>query len=99
MQKYSFKCPACGAVMTVDAESNDEAVNKIMDKGAEHMKEVHPGMPADPNMANMIREQMQNGESAHEEQHSITCSKCGFKAKTSDEKEDHNKKHMGSQSM
>lgn len=29
------------------------------------------------------------------EEHSITCSKCGFKAKLPSQMEDHNKGHMG----
>ncbi|MBI2074204.1 MAG: hypothetical protein HYT83_00025 [Candidatus Levybacteria bacterium] len=62
MQKYSFKCPACGHVLTVEAQNKDEAINKLMTDGGEHMKEVHPEMPADPNMENTLREQMKTGE-------------------------------------
>lgn len=57
--KYSFKCPGCGHVLDVEAGNDDEAVDKLMVAGGEHMKETHPGMPADPNMLNMVREQMQ----------------------------------------
>lgn len=62
MDKYNFKCPACGAVMSVDAENDNDAVNKLMAKGGEHMKEAHPGIPMDPNMDKMVREQMVRGE-------------------------------------
>ena len=57
--KYTFKCPACGHVLDVEADNDNGAVDKLMAAGGEHMKETHPDMPADPNMPNMVREQMQ----------------------------------------
>lgn len=57
--KYAFKCPACGHVLDVEADNDGQAVDKLMAAGEEHMKEVHPGMPMDPNMPKMVREQMQ----------------------------------------
>lgn len=44
---YSFSCPApdCGQTMTVQAQSEEEAIDKLMMMGAEHGKEVHPDMP------------------------------------------------------
>lgn len=57
--KYTFKCPACVHVLDVEANNDDSAVDKLMAAGGEHMKENHPDMPSDPNMPNMVREQMQ----------------------------------------
>ena len=56
---YTFKCPACGHVLDVDSNNDDEAVDKLMAAGGEHMKQTHTNMPADPNMPNMVRKQMQ----------------------------------------
>lgn len=56
---YTFKCPACDHTLDVEANNDNEAVDKLMAAGGEHMKEVHPDMPADSNMPNMVREQMQ----------------------------------------
>lgn len=62
--KYSFKCPACEHVITVDAMSDEEAVNKIMQEGASHMKTVHPDMPVTPDdqMKQMVQSQMKKEE-------------------------------------
>lgn len=44
--KYSFTCPApCNYEIKVDANSDDEAVNKILAEGAKHAKTAHPDMP------------------------------------------------------
>jgi predicted small metal-binding protein len=41
--KYSFKCPApCNQEIKVDAQNDDEAVNKLMTAGKAHAKEAHP---------------------------------------------------------
>jgi predicted small metal-binding protein len=45
--KYSFKCPApCNYEITVDAQTDDEAMNKIMAAGQVHARESHPDMPS-----------------------------------------------------
>ncbi|MBI4035881.1 DUF1059 domain-containing protein [Candidatus Daviesbacteria bacterium] len=62
MQKYSYKCPACGHVIAADAENDGDAANKLMSEADKHMKEVHPEMPMDPNMGEMIKKDMKKGE-------------------------------------
>ncbi len=47
MKKYSFKC-TCGDVMTVDADSHEDAVAKFKlmltpEEVAKHFAEKHPG--------------------------------------------------------
>ncbi len=44
--KYSFSCPApCNYKINVDAQSDDEAVNKIVEEGKVHAEKAHPDMP------------------------------------------------------
>lgn len=61
---YSFKCPACGHEVTVDAINDDEAVMKINEAGAAHAKEVHADMPpmSDEEMTAMVRQNMMRHE-------------------------------------
>lgn len=63
---YTFKCPACDHVVSVEAMSDDEAVEKINAEGAAHLAQVHPEMPATPeeDMKNMVRAQMQKQDAA-----------------------------------
>ncbi|MEK9146626.1 MAG: hypothetical protein AAB639_00335 [Patescibacteria group bacterium] len=63
--KYTFKCPACGQPVEVEAENDDEAVDKLMAAGDVHQKEVHAEMPPMPQdqMRNMVREQMTKEQS------------------------------------
>ena len=57
---YSFQCPACLKKLEVEADGDDDAVNKIMVAGKEHGEEVHPDMKTDPaEMEKMVRDQMQ----------------------------------------
>ena len=44
---YSFTCPApgCGHTMTVEAESDDQALEKLLVEGGKHGQTVHPTMP------------------------------------------------------
>lgn len=62
--KYSFKCPGCGHVISVEAENDDEAIGKLNAQGAIHAKEIHPEMPpmSDEDMTNMVRAGMQKEE-------------------------------------
>lgn len=59
--KYTFKCPACGHVVEVEAENDDDAVMKLNEKGAEHAKQVHPDMPptSEEEMTAMVKKGMQ----------------------------------------
>jgi predicted small metal-binding protein len=44
--KYSFKCPdPCNYEVKVDAQNDDEAVNRIIKAGEVHRKQAHPDMP------------------------------------------------------
>jgi len=57
--KYTFKCPACQKPMIVEAENDEEAVNKLMAEGKKHGEEVHPDMKTDPaEMVKMVKDQM-----------------------------------------
>lgn len=62
MAKYSFTCPACGHVVSAEAENDDQAVAMIMEQGGVHMKEAHPEMPPQEGMEQMVREQMKKEE-------------------------------------
>ena len=60
--KYSLSCPSpCKYTVNVDAQSDDEAIGKIMEKGKAHAKEAHPDMPpmTESQMKEMIRANMQ----------------------------------------
>jgi hypothetical protein len=47
--QYSFKCPApCNYEIKVDAQNDDEAVNKLMAAGKVHVKDAHANMPPMP---------------------------------------------------
>jgi predicted small metal-binding protein len=44
--KYSFTCPApCNYEIKVDAKSDDDAADKILQEGKKHAKKSHPDMP------------------------------------------------------
>jgi predicted small metal-binding protein len=60
--KYTLSCPPpCKYTIKVDAQSDDEAIKKIMEKGKEHAKEAHPDMPpmTEDQMKEMVRANMQ----------------------------------------
>lgn len=61
---YSFKCPACEHTITVEAENDDEAVQKINTEGVVHAQQVHPEMPpmSEEQMTQMVRENMTREE-------------------------------------
>jgi predicted small metal-binding protein len=58
--KYSFKCPPpCNYEIKVDADSDAEAVGKIMQAGVVHKKEAHPDMKvSEEQMKSMVRSGM-----------------------------------------
>ncbi|TSC73078.1 MAG: hypothetical protein G01um101438_101 [Parcubacteria group bacterium Gr01-1014_38] len=60
---YSFQCQ-CGQTLSVDAENDDEALDKLMDVGPDHMAAVHPNAPpmSDEEMKNMLRSGMKKGD-------------------------------------
>ena len=66
--KYTFKCPACGHPVEVEAMDYEEAVNMLMDEGGKHMKEVHPEMQPDPEMEAMVRKDMVKSEGMEDNQ-------------------------------
>jgi hypothetical protein len=60
--KYSFSCPApCNFKIDVDAQSDDDAINKMVAAGKVHAKEAHTDMPSmtDEQMKGMVRAAMQ----------------------------------------
>jgi predicted small metal-binding protein len=62
--KYSFKCPApCNYEIKVDAQNDDEAMNKTMAAGKVHAKEKHPNMPpmSEQQMKDMFKAGMKKG--------------------------------------
>jgi len=62
--KYSFKCPApCNYEIKVDAQNDDEAMNKTMAAGKVHAKEKHPDKPAmsEQQMKDMFKAGMKKG--------------------------------------
>jgi predicted small metal-binding protein len=62
--QYAFTCPApCNHEMKVDAQNDDEAINKLMTAGKAHAKEAHPNMPpmTDAQIKNMLKAGMKKG--------------------------------------
>jgi len=62
--KYSFQCPApCNYEIKVDAQTDDEAINKIMAVGKLHAKEAHPEMSpmSEQQMKDMLKAGMEKG--------------------------------------
>jgi predicted small metal-binding protein len=62
--KYSFKCPSpCNYDIKVDAQNDDEAINKIMAAGKVHMKDAHANMPpmSEQQMKDMLTAGMKKG--------------------------------------
>ena len=60
--KYSLSCPPpCSHKINVDAQSDDEGIDKIVEKAKEHVKDAHPDMPpmSDSEMKEMVRSSMQ----------------------------------------
>ena len=66
--KFSMKCPACGTVMTVDAENKEEAMHKIMAMGKQHAMEHHKELPPMDEAAGMkmVEDGMVEGERKEE---------------------------------
>ncbi|MDI6857999.1 MAG: hypothetical protein QME71_06760 [Dehalococcoidia bacterium] len=58
--KYSFTCPACGHPLTVEAQNDEDAVERLMERGESHMLEMHPESSnvSEEEMRGMVRSQM-----------------------------------------
>jgi len=63
--KYFLKCPLCSQSLTIDADTDDDAVERFMAEGKAHTEEHHPNMPAMPEeqVKAMIRFGMKKQES------------------------------------
>ncbi|MDD5711134.1 MAG: hypothetical protein PHY31_00065 [Smithellaceae bacterium] len=62
--KYSFTCPApCNAKLKVDANSDDEAIRKLVVAGMAHAAEAHPDMDdiSDAEMRKMMKAGLEIG--------------------------------------
>ncbi len=61
--QYSFKCPACGQVLTVDAADKTAALEAMMEVGKQHATEHHPEMLNTPEdqMRAMLESGLQEG--------------------------------------
>lgn len=43
--KYTLKCPMCEEVMTVEADTEEEAMKMMKEKGTAHMMAMHKDAP------------------------------------------------------
>ena len=61
--EYSCQCPPpCTYEIKVEANNDDEAVEKIMQAGAAHVKEAHSDMKiSEEQMRSMVRSNMKKG--------------------------------------
>ena len=64
--EYSLQCPSpCNYEIKVEANSDDEAVEKIMQAGATHKNEAHCDMQiSEEQMRSMVRSSMKKGDCA-----------------------------------
>jgi hypothetical protein len=61
--KYTYSCPLCKESVTVESETEEEALNLIITEGKEHAKTAHPGFPIPEQMLrNMIKGGMKKAE-------------------------------------
>lgn len=51
---YEMKCPLCGQEMSVDVDSETEAIELILDKGIKHVEEAHKDLPMDEGMLKQL---------------------------------------------
>ena len=52
--KYSYSCPLCKESLTVDADSEEKALDLIFTQGKAHAKEAHPGFPVPDDMLRLM---------------------------------------------
>ena len=51
---YEMKCPLCGQELTVDVESETEALELILAEGIKHVQEAHKDLPMDEAMLKQL---------------------------------------------
>ncbi len=51
---YEMKCPLCGQDMTVDVETEAEALELILAEGVKHVEEAHKNLPMDKDMLKQL---------------------------------------------
>ncbi len=51
---HEMKCPLCGKEMTVDVETEAEAIELILTEGIKHVEEEHKDMPMDRDMLKQL---------------------------------------------
>ncbi len=51
---YEMKCPLCGQEMSVDVDSETEALKLILDEGVKHVQEAHKDLPMDEGMLKQL---------------------------------------------
>ncbi len=51
---YEMKCPLCGQEMSVDVDSETEAIELILDEGIKHVEEAHKDLPMDEGMLKQL---------------------------------------------
>ena len=61
--KYTYSCPLCKESVTIDAATEEEALEMIIAEGKTHAKTAHPGFPIPEQMLrNMIKGGMKKVE-------------------------------------
>jgi len=61
--KYSYTCPLCKESVTVDADSDEKALDLIFVQGKAHAKEAHSSFPVPDDMLRlMIKDGMKKEE-------------------------------------
>ena len=61
--KYTYSCPLCKESVTIEAVTEEEALEMIISEGKEHAKTAHPGFPIPEQMLrNMIKGGMKKVE-------------------------------------
>jgi hypothetical protein len=61
--KYTYSCPLCKESVTVEAATEEEALEMITKEGKDHAKTAHPGFPIPEQMLrNMIKGGMKKVE-------------------------------------
>lgn len=61
---YSMKCPLCSQSLTIDAETDEDALEKIMKEAKTHVAENHPNFVSLPE--EQIKAMVRAGMKKHE---------------------------------
>ena len=51
---YEMKCPLCGQEMSVEVDTDAEAVEIIFEEGKKHVQQVHSDLPIDDDMLKQL---------------------------------------------